>query len=86
MAFKAFKNLECGEMFKHLDYLWVKTPVMEVDDVIFNAFTPSDDPNITKDDKLKVYKMDDATLVNLNTGCDPERIRHFKELFAQAKR
>ena len=75
MAFEAFGRLKYGSFFRWRDRIWVKVGLSTKDELRFNAYTVDGNKN-----QVQVELVDEAKLVNINTGIDPKEQEHVIQL------
>ncbi len=79
MAFESFGRLPDGSFFRWRGKIWVKVPMAKADEIRFNAYSSGDDD----DGKATAVVVDEAVLVDTDTGVSEERKNHHLALFAK---
>lgn len=79
MAYEAFGKLPDGMFFKHRNKIWSKIPAINSEGKFYNAYSDKeDDP-----ENATVIYVDEATLVNLETGVSEDVQAKLLKLFAK---
>jgi len=77
MPYEAFGKLKDGRFFRWRGKIWVKVPLATADSITFNAYSSGEDDR----GKALVVMVDEAALVNIDTGVSEERQRQHLALF-----